>query len=647
MLLPREKKIIELLYNKNEKKLTTALMATELQVSQRTIKADIKKINQLLEKSGCEISTKAGVGLWLQYTPEGERYLKTLLYNTERASEILPESRKYYVAVKLLQQTDFISMESISQELYISKGTVINDINELEDFWKRYELELIRKVKYGVRVSGEEKQIRIALAATMKKIVGSRGKGLVERVQPFFEDVNLFALKGALLEAEKKFGFILADISYFDFLVQMAIVVSRNKNGITYDWHETESEELQKEKEWTICEYLHTCMEFSEKETLNKAEIIYLTKCLRTAKFQSIFDKNSEDWLSRRRRWPEAYEQMMEALRTADEIYQLELSSDTLLICALFDHLQSMIKRAKDKMFVENPILDTVRRQLVYEYEIATFVTNRFTNHYGVTATEDEIGYVAFHIGASIERMMAKKTARDPEVTLVCATGLGTTQFLEAKLSRLFPNLKIAKVLPINKVDTLTANMQNFIISTVPLYSEELDIVCISPVLGDEDVKLIREHIRQTTAEEENPEAVYRQIQKFLHPDITIMQCDCKSKEEVIHLMGCRLMTEGYVDEGYIDSVLERERLAPAVIGNLFAIPHAFEGHILKQGIGLMTLKKPIVWGGEKVQIILMLALDSRAQDSFKGVFGEVVELTGDKRAVERLLRAKDFENLI
>ena len=124
MLLPREKKIIELLYNKNEKKLTTALMATELQVSQRTIKADIKKINQLLEKSGCEISTKAGVGLWLQYTPEGERYLKTLLYNTERASEILPESRKYYVAVKLLQQTDFISMESISQELYISKGTV-------------------------------------------------------------------------------------------------------------------------------------------------------------------------------------------------------------------------------------------------------------------------------------------------------------------------------------------------------------------------------------------------------------------------------------------------------------------------------------------------------------------------------------------
>lgn len=643
MLLPREKRIIELLY-KNDKKLTTSLMAAELKVSQRTIKTDIKKINTILEKSGCSIGTKAGVGLWLQYTAEGEKFLKALLFNEEKASEILPETRKYYVAIKLLQQEKYISMEAISQELYISKGTVVNDLKELEKFWDRYGLLLIKKVKWGIKISGDEKRIRSAQVAALRKIIGSQGKGLVERAQPFFEDVNLFALKGALLEAEKKFEFVLADISYFEFLIQMSIVVSRNKRGISYEIREAEEQDLKEEKEWSICEYLFNCMELAEQCSLYRSEISYLTKCLRGAKYQGIFLDNSENWIGRRRLSPVAFDHMMESLRAADEVYQLMLSEDKLLVCALFDHLQSMIKRVEDKIYVENPILDTVRRQLAYEYEIATFVTNRFNHYYGVIATEDEIGYVAFHIGASIERMMARKSARIPQITLVCATGIGTSQFLEAKLSRLFPNLKVMRVLPINKIDTLTPDMQDFIISTVPLYSEELDIVCISPVLGEEDIKRVRDRIRHLVATEESHNSIYRQISKLLHPDISILQCDCRTKEEVIQLMGRRLISEGYVDEGYIESVMEREKLAPAVIGNLFAIPHAFEGHILRQGIGMITLRKPISWGEEKVQIIFMLAVDSKMQESFQGVFGEIVDLTSDIHAVEQLLRVENFK---
>ena len=49
MFLPREKKILHLLY-KNENKFTTSQIAAELKVSPRTIKADIKKINEILEK---------------------------------------------------------------------------------------------------------------------------------------------------------------------------------------------------------------------------------------------------------------------------------------------------------------------------------------------------------------------------------------------------------------------------------------------------------------------------------------------------------------------------------------------------------------------------------------------------------------------
>ena len=50
------------------------------------------------------------------------------------------------------------------------------------------------------------------------------------------------------------------------------------------------------------------------------------------------------------------------------------------------------------------------------------------------------------------------------------------------------------------------------------------------------------------------------------------------------------MITEGYVDEGFIDSVFERENLSETALGNLIAIPNAFEGHIKKQGIGIMKI---------------------------------------------------------
>ena len=64
MLLAREKKIVTLLIE-HEDKLTTTQIATSLKVSSRTIKADIKKINEELEKHSCSINSHHVVCLFL------------------------------------------------------------------------------------------------------------------------------------------------------------------------------------------------------------------------------------------------------------------------------------------------------------------------------------------------------------------------------------------------------------------------------------------------------------------------------------------------------------------------------------------------------------------------------------------------------
>lgn len=140
----------------------------------------------------------------------------------------------------------------------------------------------------------------------------------------------------------------------------------------------------------------------------------------------------------------------------------------------------------------------------------------------------------------------------------------------------------------------------------------------------------------------------YKTLYSLLNDRISILKCDCCSKEEAIEFLGKRLYSEGYVDEGFLESVFARENLSPTAIGNAFAIPHAFGNHIKKQGIGLMTLRHPVAWGSrEKVQIIMMLSIDTQLKDQFKVIFAELADYTKDMNAVGRLLKAEKFSDVV
>lgn len=645
MFLPREKNILKLLY-KNEDTFTTSRMGTQLGVSQRTVKADIKKINGTLSKYGCCIETKAGVGLWLSYDEEGERFLKNILYKQEKASPILPETRKYYVTMKLFENPQYVSMEDISQELFISKGTVVNDINEIEPYLLKYGIKIVRKVKYGLHLQGDVKQIRAAQSAVLKKIVGQQGEGLIEKSQPFFRDINLTALQHILIMVENQFGIVFADVSYFELIIQLAIIINQIKKGFVYKEADELVTDYEKEPEWIMCDFLIAQIEKTFAITLNDVDIKYIMMHLRSVKYQRNKRTIENNYQAIRDTAPEMFDVMMQILESADDMYHVELTSDMNLISILFDHLKSMVKRARDEIYIENPILDAVKNNLMYEYEIASYIADCFSKQYKISLTENEIGYITLYVGTSIEKMIKKNTSRKVSAILVCATGIGTSQFLEAKLGRMFPNLVVEDVIPVSRLETIVPNDRGFIISTVAIYKEGFDIVCVSPVLDENDAKIIQNHIKKILLPEKLDRHNYPYLGRLINKNSTILKCDCKSKEEVIRLMGTRLNGEGYVDEEFIDSVFKREELASTSIGSLFAIPHGFEGHILKTGVGLITLTKPIIWGKEKVQIIFMLAMDSKSQVKFKSIFEEIADMTRDEDAVANLLEAEKFEHL-
>ncbi|WP_055669104.1 BglG family transcription antiterminator [Desnuesiella massiliensis] len=648
MLLARERKILVLLYSK-KRKFTTNELASILHVSPRTIKTDIKRITGELEQeeTGCIINTKTGQGIWITFDEKGRQYLDNLLMNGDNFSFISPETRKYYVALRLLDADDYISMESIGESIFVSKGAIVNSINELTTAFKQMGLVLEKRVKYGMRVIGEEVQLRIARAYVIRKLVSNQGNYIVSKLQPFFEEISLEIINNIIQEAEKKLEFILADTSYSELVIQLAIIVKRIQKGKTCTIYE-ELNECDTKNEWNITQYISGRLEEEFEIKLSDGDRSYLMMNLLGVNMQkevSMIEGNLRNTDELDDTNLKIFEDI---LKETGDVYREKLMSDNMLKCALFMHLNAMFNRLRHQIRLENCMKHMVKEELVYEVEVASYMARLISERFNIELGENEICDIAMYLGASLEREKAQKGMCNPTVVVVCGSGLGTSQFIEARLTRMFPSITISKILPIVRAKTeIKPGNQDFVISTVPLILEGIDVISVSPMLTENDVMAIEKRL--------NPDKIsavmeskgkYPNLFGLMNEKISIFKCDCKSREEVISLMGNRLLHEKYVDKGYIESAFKREQLAPTSVGDYFAVPHAFEGHVLKKGIGLMTLKKPIMWGNEKVQIVLMLSLDARAQNLFKSVFSELAEITKDTEAIAKILGADKLSNI-
>lgn len=83
------------------------------------------------------------------------------------------------------------------------------------------------------------------------------------------------------------------------------------------------------------------------------------------------------------------------------------------------------------------------------------------------------------------------------------------------------------------------------------------------------------------------------------------------SKEEAIRAAGRLLVEQGCVDEAYIDSMLERERLVTTYMGMGIAIPHgttAQKARVKRSGIVMLQYPDGVDFGDEKAQLVFGIA---------------------------------------
>ena len=156
--------IVELLIN-NKDGMTIDNIAKNLNVSNKTIRNDLTKVNKFIQQADLVMIKKPGVGIKVEGAEDRKLNILNDIKNKLNLLEAFsPEARKNYILKRLFMSHENLTMQELGDELYVSRVTIYKDLNEVEKWLKNYNLTLKKKTNYGIEIVGEEENWRNAIS---------------------------------------------------------------------------------------------------------------------------------------------------------------------------------------------------------------------------------------------------------------------------------------------------------------------------------------------------------------------------------------------------------------------------------------------------------------------------------------------------
>lgn len=121
------------------------------------------------------------------------------------------------------------------------------------------------------------------------------------------------------------------------------------------------------------------------------------------------------------------------------------------------------------------------------------------------------------------------------------------------------------------------------------------------------------------------------------------------NREDAVRAAGALLAQAGHVLPAYVDSLLQREKLANTFLGQGVVIPHGLiEDRHLVQSTGLAVLQVPagVRWGDDAKQAHLVVAI-AAASDEHIDVLRRLTRLMRNEALMQRLVTTHDAQDIV
>ena len=612
----KQEELINYLYTHNEK-VTANILSKALNLSIRTIKSYIAELN--MNYPSLISSSNRG------YVIDKVKANSLLQYKDDIPQDY--ESRCIYIIKKtLLEKQDYIDIFDLCEELFISYSTLKKDIYKMNTSFANFKITFSSE-NNKLHVGGSEQNKRKLISHVMSEEVSGNFLNLT-LLQESFPDYDLDDACTLIKDICKQHHYYLNDFSCVNFILHVTIMVSRINHG-NHIINNNELIQVTNKNDEKIAKELCLALEQVFNVSFNSSEILEIYILFKNnANYINDENENVSLLVS-----DEIIQITKNIIKNVDEHFFINLDSDN-FITPFMLHLKNLKNRLIKNNLLKNPMLDSIKISCPTIYDISTFIAYQLTLSFHENVNEDEIAFIALHVGTEIERQ--KKEETKVSCLLLCPEYLNITSTLHKKIMMDFGDqLTIQK--SISFENEILGNNFDLLITTVPvLESTNYFTVLLPPFpMSYEKNKILDAIIRIENTKKS--QILTNNLNFYFNEKLFYSMNEDISKSAVINELAERMINLGYVEENFKEEIWKRETASSTAFMNI-AIPHPMKMSAYKTSIGVVISHKGIDWGNQHfVNVVFMIAFNKIDNKHFHALYESLVLLFNEPIVISEI----------
>ncbi|WP_042147956.1 BglG family transcription antiterminator [Paucisalibacillus sp. EB02] len=629
----KENLLIRFLFKMNDW-VKADILATQFAVTTRTIRNYVNSINEKMAPDELIISSQHGYKINESvFHKYNEDFVKT------EPKKGTPQERLAYLMKQIILNADGIDIFDVSEKLFASIPTIEGDLKKAKMLLEKFNLSFTR-TGYSIQLNGLEQDKRKLMSYIFYNESNNQLLSLNNIQEAFGYDLEKF--KEQLITILARYNLDVNEYTVGNIVLHIVIATDRIKNNRMI--HEEGIVSLHQKEEYKAALDIAKLIEAQFNVKFDKSELYYLTILLISKTTLLDIDSLTADNLNQYIE-EEYIDLVHDIIHKISEYYLVDIYDDDFFIKFTL-HVRNLINRARHNYLSRNPLTNQIKSAYPSIYDLAVFISNEIQKKEQVTINEDEIAYIAFHIGAFLERK--KGLENKMTCTIVCPKYYNMHLDMAKKIKR-----TLGKYIEVNRVITrIDTDLQkidsDLIITAVEVQGNHhaSEVIHVNPILTEDDL----ENIHQTVVQLKR--AKYRnnlkeQLFNLFDPHLFQRNIYFDNEFKMIRYIGERMNQLGFIQEEYIDEVIEREKMSSTAFNNNVAVPHSMQMNAIRSSISIVLNEKPLKWGSHTVQIIALIAINKSERKVFRDIYDNFIRIISEPENVHLLLQSKNYDSFI
>ena len=606
-MIERQKKIIELFLNNYNTYLNANEIAQHLTVSNRTIRNDIKYINNDFLKS-LIISVKSR-GYMLNTEDYEIDDINNLLKSLdEKDSEILIN-----LGYHLLMQNRAITLNKLEKEYHISRTKLLDYLSRIQAWCEKFNVKIEIKRKKGISISGSVNSINNAILHLNQ--LSEEDNSVEDLILNELPKSHINIIFNIVQENLEKYRINTSAFKIKQLVIHLILIMKRK-----------EPEKIS----WKIDQEALEIAEKCTSEINSKLKYNLNTETSKLFSFFISYHFNKFE-LGVEKIFIKSY--INRLINLMEENVGVKFSEDKLLKENLYSHFSRTYLRLTKNIYLNNPLVNNIKKLYPFIFSVLFEVIETLHKESNITLSEDEIAFLTIHFQSSIERNEEEQF----RVVIACYYGLGVSNLLEAKISKLNKQINVIDIIKLEEVNGYDFSNTDLLVTTNEIdkskIMNDINVLIVTPLFSKEDENKFKYYMN----EKRNPISINNKL------DNIIVETDKGNYNNTLSIfkrVNEILENNKAIENEYIDSVLEREKFSSTYIGNGIAIPHGNPEKVLKSHIIIFKSKKDIKWKQYNVNLVFFLAISKKDLEVAKSFIQSIAQLS--EIEVKRMINLSD-----